>query len=297
MTRSKNQNQSNDFTIEIIPVIELNEVGELIQSIIPNATRENIKSLKLDSRFVDTEGNMLAVVQCFVIKTKTQNILVDTGNGNNKERLDMPEWGNLQTNFLEKLQKATGLRPQDIDIVINTHLHFDHIGWNTRIENKKWKPTFENAKYLFVENELNYWLGDPQNELGDDLRGIKDSIQPIIKAGLSTIVSNNHQLSENIRLIAAHGHTPGHICVEVESNQGKVVIGGDIIYHPSQIQKINWTAESDWNPEIVIDSRKRIFDYIIKENATLLGMHFEGGIKLGKVNNQYFIKNQSVLKK
>ena len=157
--------------IEITAIQEILDAGKLIQSIIPNATKRNIQKLDwLVPNFADSDGNLKAVVQSFLITSSDQTILVDTCNGNDKERLDMPIWGGLDTSFLERLEQA-GTKPENVDIVINTHMHFDHIGWNTKLEEGKWIPTFPNAQYLFVKDEYKYWSNDPQNEMYVKLGG------------------------------------------------------------------------------------------------------------------------------
>lgn len=273
--------------IEIFPIVELDNVGELIQSIIPQASKENIRSMELDPIYADDLGNLKAVVQCYCVKADGKIIIIDSCNGNQKLRNDMPSWGNLSTKFIQTLQDVAGVKPEDVDIVINTHLHFDHVGWNTIQINQRWEPTFERAKYIFVRDELDYWLSNPKNEISDDLAGIEDSVIPVIDAGLSELVDSNHQISKSIRLIASPGHTPGHVCVELNSGQNKLVIGGDLIYHPCQILGHTWMAQSDGNPELALSSRKEIFDYIIQENAIFMGMHFNGGLRIRKKSNQY----------
>ena len=146
--------------IEIFPLVEV-EAGALIQSIIENASPENIRKIPcLCPDFADTNGKFKAVVQCFLIHDDNKWILVDACNGNDKSRSDMPIWSHLRTDFIDNL-RAIGITEADINFVICTHLHCDHVGWLTRLENGRWIPTFPNAKHIVVRNEFEYWKTKP----------------------------------------------------------------------------------------------------------------------------------------
>ncbi len=134
--------------IKIFQIIEI-EAGKIIQSIIPDATPKNVKKMKwLIPSYADENGIFKALVQSFLIKSNGKYILVDTCNGNGKNRPNLLEWANLKIKFIEKLDPF-GITPSDINYVVCTHLHFDHVGWNTFLVNGKWVPTFPNAKYIF----------------------------------------------------------------------------------------------------------------------------------------------------
>lgn len=187
--------------IEIYPIIEV-EAGKIIQEIIPNAKKECIKNIdSLYPNFSDEEGNLKAVVQCFLIKSNNKWILVDACNGNKKMRSDIPEWGNLETNFIQKL-KDIGVNTSDISYVICSHLHTDHIGWLTTLENGEWKPTFKNATHIIIKKEFDYWKSKPKIEIDDDKNAFDDSIMPLVNNNLVKFVEENFVLNENIRLIA-----------------------------------------------------------------------------------------------
>lgn len=259
--------------IEISAIQELTDAGNVIQEIIPQATNAAVrKTTGMTPHFADKSGNLFAVVQSFLVRSKGKNILIDTGNGNGKTRTDMPAWGNLKTNFLSRLRMCKVL-PEEIDMVINTHFHFDHVGWNTKRESGRWIPTFPNAEYLFPKEEYNYWINNPQNEILDDLRGIQDSIQPIIKSGLGKIVSSDFKLNNEISFVSSPGHTPGHICIKMNSNGQTAMIGGDLIYHPCQVKHVNWTAESDHDKQLAIKTRKKIFAQIVNTETLFFGAH------------------------
>lgn len=259
--------------VEIYQIVEL-EAGEIIQEVIGNATPENIREISwLFPHFADEAGNIKALVQGFLIKSNDKSILIDTCNGNNKDRVDIPVWAKLQTDFLKRL-RSVGIAESDVDVVACTHLHCDHIGWNTRFENGKWVPTFPNAEYLFAREEYDYWVQKPEKEIADDKAAFDDSITPIMEAGLGRLVEVNHQLDKNVRLIPSSGHTPCHVSVLIESQNQSAMISGDFLHHPCQIANPHWTTDADTLPEKGILTRQEIFDKIADSGLLLIGSHF-----------------------
>lgn len=259
--------------IEIFQIIEM-EGGELIQSSIKNATPENIKKIGwLYPNFADEKGNLKALVQSFLIKSESKNILIDTCNGNYKNRPTCPTWGNLHTDFLKRLNDL-GIRELDLDIVVCTHLHFDHIGWNTKLVNGVWVPTFPNAKYFFAEEEYKYWEQKPDKEVEDDKLAFEDSVKPIVKAGLSQIVKSDYKINNKISLMPTPGHTPGHSSVVIESQGERAIISGDFIHHPCQITNPAWTMDADTLPDKAFETREKILNEIADTDTLLIGTHF-----------------------
>jgi glyoxylase-like metal-dependent hydrolase (beta-lactamase superfamily II) len=259
--------------VTVHQVVEL-EAGELIQSIIEEATPEAIQGIDwLLPRFADEEGNLKALVQSFVIEADDKVILVDSGNGNNKSRSDISEWSNLQTDFMSRLQE-TGFSPEDIDFVLCTHLHTDHVGWNTKLEDGEWVPTFTSAEYLFVRPEFEYWKSKPEEEISDDKDAFDDSVKPIVSSGLSKLVSTDFEITDSVRLIPTPGHTPGHVSVMVESEGEKAMISGDLLYHPCQIAKPDWSAGSDFKPDLATRTRREKLEELAGTGTLLIGSHF-----------------------
>ena len=282
--------QWNVGNVEIFQIIEL-EAGKIIQSIIPDATPENVKKMKwLIPDYADKNG-ILKAFQSFLIKSQGKYILVDTCNGNDKNRPNIPEWGNLKIKFVEKLNEF-GITPLDIDCVVCTHLHFDHVGWNTILVNGKWKPTFPNAKYIFSKKEYEYWSSKPKKEMIDDLLGFEDSVHPIIEAGLSELVEEDFQFDENVGLISTPGHTPHHVSVKIQSLGKKGLISVDFIYHPCQVEKTEWGNTVDTYSDQALETRKKTLSSIANTNTLLLGSHFSnpvGGYVITK-NGKLIIK-------
>jgi glyoxylase-like metal-dependent hydrolase (beta-lactamase superfamily II) len=259
--------------VEIYQIIEL-PAGELIQSIIKNATPDNIANIGwLYPNFADGHGKLKALVQSFLIVSGNKNILIDTCNGNDKIRTDVPEWSRLQTDFLANLNEI-GVTESDINIVACTHLHMDHVGWNTRLSDGKWIPTFPNAKYLFAKKEYDYWIQKPTKEIADDKAAFDDSISPIIEAGLAELVNINHRIDQNISFIPTPGHTPAHVSINIESNNQRAIISGDFLHHPCQIAYSNWITDADSLPDTAIESREKILEMIADTEVLLIGSHF-----------------------
>lgn len=259
--------------VEIFQIVEL-ECGKLTQSIIKDATPQNIQSIEwLYPHFADKEGRLKALVQSFLIKSNGKNILIDACNGNGKTRTDIPEWSNLQTDFIKKLHN-TGVTEKDINVIACTHLHCDHVGWNTRLENGIWIPTFPNAKYIFAKEEFVYWKQKPEKEIADDKAAFGDSVSPIMKAGLAELVDSDHKIDEHVSFMPTPGHTPGHVSVFIESNKKMAIISGDMLHHPCQIAKPEWTTEGDTFPDKAKETRKKVLDEIADTNTLLIGSHF-----------------------
>jgi glyoxylase-like metal-dependent hydrolase (beta-lactamase superfamily II) len=277
--------------VEIIQLVEL-EAGKLIQSIIRGATPENILRIPwLCPHFADETGQIKALVQGFLVKSNGLNILIDTCNGNDKQRTDVPEWSNLQIPFLESL-RAVGVNETDVQVVACTHLHMDHVGWNTKLSDGAWVPTFPNAQYLFALEEYNYWLQKPEKEIADDKAAFDDSVTPILDAGLAHLVSTDHRIDNQVRLIPTPGHTPCHVSVLIESKGKRAIISGDFLHHPCQIAMPDWATDADTFPDQGILTRKKLLEDIADTETLLIGSHFAEPVAgcIGRKDGGLFLK-------
>jgi len=199
----------------------------------PAETSEHYKKYAwLVPKFVTPQGQIILAVQAFVLEIRGEKIVIDTCVGNDRSR-EMPQCSDLQTAFLEDF-KAAGFDPDSITTVLCTHLHFDHVGWNTKLENGRWVPTFPKARYIFGRKEWAYWQ-DVLKHKEHDVRHIIDSVQPIIDAGLADFVETNHRLMDEIWLEPSHGHTPGHVSVRVSSRGKEAIVTGDVFHNPIQL--------------------------------------------------------------
>ena len=255
--------------VKITRIIEGERAGAMF--VVPDAIPENIIKMPwLQPYFSDSKGNTIVSVHALVIETKEKCIIVDTCLGNDKER-HIPSWNNLQTKFLEDLESA-GYKTDDIDTVLCTHLHTDHVGWNTILVDDKWEPTFKKADYLFGREEWNY----TEKQLGNPLYAefINDSIIPIIDSGLVKFVELDEKICEEITLEPTLGHTPGHVSIKILSNGEKAAITGDFLHHPCQMEKLDWISSADWDPELAKETRRRKLLNYADEKTLVFGTHF-----------------------
>jgi glyoxylase-like metal-dependent hydrolase (beta-lactamase superfamily II) len=260
-------------SIIVTQIIEV-EAGAVLQKRISGATPENIKKIAwLRPHFADAEGNIRAVVQAFLVQSGGEKILVDSCVGNGRRRVDIPEWSDLQTEFLALLADI-GCQPAEVSKVICTHLHFDHVGWNTRWNGEQWVPTFPNAKYLLAQEEFDYWKTDPPQEAGDDKAAFAESILPVYAAGLVSLVPTIASIGPGISLIPTPGHTPAHVSILLVSEGESAIITGDAVHHPCQVANPDWYSLSDTDRELATTSRKRLVLRCCDTSTIVIGSHF-----------------------
>ena len=223
----------------------------------------------LGSNFVNDEGFVPLSIHALVVETAGNRIIIDTCFGNDKPRR---EAGNmLNTDFLARLEQA-GFGRESVDTVLCTHMHLDHVGWNTIFENGKWMPTFPKARYLFGRQELDFLKSESQD--GDAQAIFGDSIAPILEAGLADLVETDHRICAEVTLIPTPGHTPGHVSVEISSRGQRALITGDVAHHPCQIARPDWSAYVDHDPDLSVTTRKAVFERAADDQTLVIGTHF-----------------------
>lgn len=230
-----------------------------------------------DPRFVDVDaGTLIMSFHSFVVRTERGTLLVDTCVGNDKDRPMLPEWHRQKFPYLDRL-RAIGLGPEDIDFVCCTHLHGDHVGWNTQLEDDRWVPTFRNARYIMADDEVRYWeqlhKDEPDNMYW---RVWQDSVLPVIEDGLVDRVASDHEILPGIRLRPAPGHTPGNVVIELESSGERAVMSGDVVHHPVQIERPDWSSHFDGDPDGARVTRRDLLERVADTGTQLLGAHFAG---------------------
>jgi glyoxylase-like metal-dependent hydrolase (beta-lactamase superfamily II) len=233
------------------------------------------------------EKALVTSVHAWLIQTRHHNILVDSCSGNHKDRHWWPRFHMLDTPFLQRLAQA-GVTPGQIDVVMCTHLHADHIGWNTRLQDGRWVPTFPNARYLFSKTECEHW--DPRlNPQGaeDPHRRIayQDSVLPVIAAGLAEQVTGPHEVTDGMVIEDAPGHTPGHMLLKLVAPFACGVFCGDVIHHPLQVCAPHWNTQFCQDPDQARATRRRVLEYCASHDALLLPTHF-GAPHVAKVSAQ-----------
>ncbi len=210
----------------------------------------------------------------FVLRTKRSVIVIDTCFGNGKERPGRPPGHQARTDYLGNLWRA-GLRPEDVDYVMCTHLHWDHVGWNTRLSNGKWVPTFPNARYLIARDEYAYWDDlhrGPARNL--HTRAFEDSILPLADAGQLSLVRDDFELEDGVRLESAPGHTPGSIVMHVESRSERGVFSGDVLHSPLQLLRPEWSTKACWDVARSAETRRTFIERHADSGTWVLPAHF-----------------------
>jgi len=220
-------------------------------------------------------GRLLLSMHSWLVDTGKHKILVDGCVGNHKNRPSRPDWCNLDIPFLQRLE-AAGARPEDIDFVLCTHLHADHVGWNTKLVDGRWVPTFPNAKYVFSRTEYEYWDGllKQQGQASHHLYSYNDSVLPVVEAGQALIVDDHYVLADCLTLEPAPGHTPGHVAIWLQSKGSTGVFTGDIIHHPIQLIRPGWSCFGCKDQDQASTTRLRVLQQCAETNALLFPGHF-----------------------
>ena len=223
----------------------------------------------LQPHFANSAGKLLMSVHALVIDTGARRIIVDTCIGNDKQR-DIPTWSNLQTSFLSDLA-AAGYARETIDTVLCTHLHVDHVGWNTMLVDGCWLPTFPNARYLIGRDEWRYWRAQ---EEGESARIMADSVRPVFDAGLADEVDATHQVCAQVSLEPTPGHTPGHVSVRIRSQGEHALITGDFLHHPCQMERLDWCSPADYDKAQAMATRQDVLGRCADDDTLFIGTHF-----------------------
>lgn len=259
--------QVGDVRITRIVELDFHEAAEILFA---GATREMVKAVDwLRPCYANEAGDIRLPFQAFVIEAGQRRIMVDTCCGNDKER-HLPAMNMLSTPFLSRLVEA-GFPPESIDTVVCTHLHGDHVGWNTRLVDGKWIPTFPNARYLFGRVEWENCSG-PASEVFGDL--IADSLRPVMDAGLCDLVETDHRLCAEIRLEPTPGHTPGHVSVHISSRGEEAIITGDLIHNPFQCAHPEISSNFCADQQRSRETRKAFLARCSDQPILVIGSHF-----------------------
>ncbi|GGR71343.1 MBL fold metallo-hydrolase [Streptomyces eurythermus] len=242
--------------------------------LLPGATPDLVAGQDwLRPHFADDAGVLRLDSHSFAFTVGGRRVLVDTGIGNGKERAN-PAWHDLDTDYLERLT-AAGFPPDSVDLVILTHLHADHVGWNTRKVNGEWVPTFPNARHLTSRTEREFWAGYAMDEPRRQM--FRDSVIPVERAGLLDLVdvpAEGARIVPGLRLIPTPGHTPGHLSVELTSRGQTALITGDCVHHPVQLAHPAVGACVDIDPERSEATRRSLLGALAGTGTLVLGTHF-----------------------
>lgn len=223
--------------------------------------------------YQDGDGYLLQDVHTLLVRTPEHVILVDTGVGNAKDRGGgIPAFNQLDTPFLARLAEA-GVAPEDVDVVLCTHMHSDHLGWDARLEGDRWVPTFPNARHLFVREEWEHWHRIAE-ESPTVARLLADSVTPVLQAGLVDLVPADHVVEPSVRLVPSHGHSPGHVTVEVHSEGQVAALIGDVMHSPLQAAFPRVKPALDATVEPSATARVGVLERYADTTALVLGAHW-----------------------
>jgi len=214
-------------------------------------------------------------IQSWILRSAGKIVLIDTGFGNDKIREGYPEADRIRTPYLARM-KEIGIRPEDVDVVICTHLHLDHSGWNTLLEDGRWTPTFPNARYIWslADQKDARQLATGPNPFPFTRGVYADSIKPIIESGQAQPITGDFALDENILLRPTPGHSPGTLRVDVTSGDNRAVFCGDMLHSPLQIPLWNISSAGDFDKDMAAKARHELLSFCAEKNAVLVAGHF-----------------------
>jgi glyoxylase-like metal-dependent hydrolase (beta-lactamase superfamily II) len=261
-----------DMTIDRIVDQEagFTPILEFLPSLSRELLEENRSWLQPGALDPATEMAVLCF-QSYLVRTPHHTILVDACIGNDKSFPHRPRWHRKTDGNWMRALNAAGVGVDDIDFVMCTHLHGDHVGWNTRLENGRWAPTFANAKYLFSKKEYEYWDGVHR---ATPLDPMAESVLPIIEAKKAELVTSDHELDDHVRLTPTRGHTPDHFAVCAGRGGDAAVFTGDLVHSPLQARYPDLAMRVDYDPQQASDTRRRFFERYCDTETLCCTMHF-----------------------
>ena len=273
--------------VRVTKLVESESVFD-IPTMFPKASAEEVQKLDwLKPHFVTDDWKGKLSIHALVVETADLTIVVDTCIGNDRDRLAYESNSNLQTAFLDDFV-AAGFDPAKVDVVLCTHLHFDHVGWNTMLKDGRWVPTFPNARYLFNPAEFEHWQGTQDDATEDMFLNVQkvvftDSIQPVLDAGLVDLVNEDHRVCDEVWFEPTPGHSPGHVCVRIRSEGQDAFITGDMVHHPFQFANAEWSMASvDYDSDAATATRARVYGEVADQPVLVIGTHF-AGVTSGRV--------------
>jgi glyoxylase-like metal-dependent hydrolase (beta-lactamase superfamily II) len=259
--------------VTVTKVVELEVTGGS-RFLLPRATPEAVLPMTwLQPHFADENGRLRMSIHALVIETPDRRIVVDTCLGNDKAGRRIPHWNDRHGPFLADLA-AAGYPRESIDTVLCTHLHVDHVGWNTMLVDGRWVPTFPNARYLYGRAEFAHWTTIVGREDMETI--LADSVMPVFDAGMVDLVETDARICEEVTLLPTLGHTPGHVSVRISSRGEEALITGDFMHHPVQIGHPDWTTTADSDPAQAIETRLSMFARLAGAPILVIGTHFAG---------------------
>ena len=261
--------------VTVTRVVELDRSSFEIGAMLPESTPERIAAQRdwMGPELLDpVTGVHKACIQSYVLRTPWHTVVIDTCVGNDKPRNGVPAWHMRRGTYLSDLAGA-GVKPEDVDMVICTHLHVDHVGWNTRLEGGRWVPTFPRARYVIVREEFEFWKRE--GETGREEFGlIDDSVMPVVEAGMADLVASDHVIDDRLRLEPAPGHTPAHVCVRLTTPAGQAIFTGDMMHRPIQVAEPEWNSRFCDDAALARKTRRGFLERHADADVIVLAAHF-----------------------
>lgn len=254
--------------IEVWRILEINGPYLSPEELFPNdgSVARNAIAIYAPDQLCAKTGGLILPIQGFLLKTPKHVILVDSCVGNNKDNAH-PDWNMRSDDRFMTALIAAGVTPEDIDYVLCTHLHTDHVGWNTKLEDGRWVPTFPNARYLIPDADNEHFQNQPGN-------AYQQSVLPVIEAGQVELVTLGHMLGDNVSLIPTPGHTPGHVSVLIKSGKSEALITGDALHTTAQCWYPDWHFKYDNDASMAVISRRNLLQDASESNRRVIGSHF-----------------------
>jgi len=219
---------------------------------------------------VPETGRLIFPIQSYLVRTPGHHILIDTGVGDHKQR-ERPHWHMCTGRVLIGGLAAAGIQPEEIDFVIHTHLHADHVGWDARVSDGEWVPTFPNASYIIVKKEWEYWRMVHEKT---PLVHMTDSILPVMKAGRVMLVDDDFELDGALCLEPTPGHSPHHVSIVLDSGGRRAVIAGDVMHTPAQCAEAHWAVRPDFDRDLARKTRRAFLERYSDTDVLVCMAHF-----------------------
>jgi glyoxylase-like metal-dependent hydrolase (beta-lactamase superfamily II) len=261
-----------DFTVHRIIEQEATflPAQDALPTLTPELLAENRAWLQ-KAGALDANDTLILCFQSYIIKTPHHTILIDSCIGNDKPRPLRPKWNMKTDDAYMRALAASGFSVGDIDFVMCTHLHVDHVGWNTRLENGRWVPTFPKARYVFGKNEFDYWSNENAKAA---VAPFGDSVLPVVEANKAEIVDNDFSIGDHIRILPTPGHTPGHVAITLGRSKDDAVFAGDLIHTPLQLRYPDLSPRFDVDPAQAATTRRNFLERYCDTDTLCCTAHF-----------------------
>ena len=262
--------------VAVARVLEFEKPLLAASTLFPDSTPGAIEQHRtwMGPRLIAPDSDLLGLAfHSFVIRTPHHTIVVDTCSGNDKDRPHKPRYHKTSWPYLERL-RAAGVEPEEVDFVFCTHLHVDHVGWNTRLDNGAWVPTFPKARYLFTRAEWAYWREERNRSTYTSDHYIEDSVLPVIDRGQADFVDSDYRFGDSVWLDPTPGHTPGHACVHIAAGGREAVMSGDLMHHPLQCAEPDWSSCFCVDPDHSRRTRRAFLGRYTDTDTLIMPAHF-----------------------